>query len=354
MTTAGAPEVAPARDEAFMRLAVANAATVRLLAPPNPWVGAVLVAHDGEVFQGATAAPGGAHAEIGALRAAGARGRGATLYTTLEPCSHHGRTGPCADAIVEAGVARVVVGIADPDPLVAGRGIALLRDAGIDVVVGVGAAEISEQLRAYITHRTLGRPHVVLKLGASLDGRIAAPDGTSQWITGSEARADAHRLRAESDAIVVGAGTVRADDPSLTVRDFHAAGEVPDAGVDPVRVVLGRVAPEARVQPARSCSGPLADVLTELAASGVVQVLVEGGATVAGRFHASGLVDEYVVYLAPAIFGGDDARSMFTGAGAASIADVWRGEFHSVVRLGPDVRLILRPRRDRAGSVLPC
>lgn len=343
MTTARAPEVERSQDERFMRLAVANASTVRLLAPPNPWVGAVLVALDGEVFQGATSAPGGAHAEIGALRAAGARGRGATLYTTLEPCSHHGRTGPCAEAIVAARVARVVIGIRDPDPLVAGRGIELLRAAGVEITVGVGATEISEQLRAYITHRTLGRPHVVCKLGASLDGRIAAPDGTSQWITGPEARADAHRLRAESDAIVVGAGTVRVDDPALTVRDFHAAGEVPDTGVDPLRVVLGRADPDARVQPARSCSGPLPEVLAELAASGVVQVLIEGGATVAGRFHASGLVDEYVVYLAPAIFGGDDARSMFTGPGAATIADVWRGEFHSVVRLGSDVRLVLRP-----------
>jgi diaminohydroxyphosphoribosylaminopyrimidine deaminase/5-amino-6-(5-phosphoribosylamino)uracil reductase len=218
-----------------------------------------------------------------------------------------------------------------------------LRAAGVEVDLGVAAAAITEQLRAYITHRTLGRPHVVLKLGASLDGRIAAPDGTSQWITGPEARADAHRLRAESDAIVVGAGTVRADDPSLTVRDFHAAGEVPEAGVDPLRVVLGHVDPGARVQPARSCRGPLPDVLAELAAAGVVQVLVEGGATVAGRFHASGLVDEYVVYLAPVIFGGDDARPMFTGAGAATLAEVWRGEFHSVLRLGPDVRLVLRP-----------
>ncbi|CAB4727309.1 unannotated protein [freshwater metagenome] len=346
------PEFDHSRDERFMRLAVANASTVRLLAPPNPWVGAVVVTAQGDVFQGATSAPGGSHAEIGALRAAGELARGSTLYSTLEPCSHHGRTGPCAQAIVDAGVARVVVGLIDPDPQVAGRGIALLRSGGLEISVGVGAAAIAEQLRAYITHRTLGRPHVVLKLGASLDGRIAAPDGTSQWITGPEARADGHRLRAESDAVVVGAGTVRADNPSLTVSDFHAAGEVPDAGVDPLRVVLGRADAGARVQPARSCSGPLADVLAELAATGVVQVLVEGGATVAGRFHAAGLVDEYVFYLAPVIFGGDDARAMFAGAGASTLAEVWRGGFHSVTRLGGDVRLVVRPHD--AGSVRAC
>jgi len=330
-------------DVRHLRLAIANAATVRLLAPPNPWVGAVLVATGGAVHQGATSAPGGPHAEVEALRAARDTARGATLYTTLEPCAHHGRTGPCADAIIDSGVARVVIGIEDPDPKVAGRGIARLRDAGVAVTLGVCAAEVAEQLRAYITHRTLGRPHVVVKLAASLDGRIAAPDGSSRWITGAEARADVHRLRAESDAIVVGAGTVRADDPSLTVRDFRPAGEVPAHGVDPLRVVLGRAAPGARVQPARSCTGELAAVLGELAVDGVLQVLVEGGANVAWRFHAAGLVDEYVVYLAPMLFGGDDARPMFAGPGAPTMETVWRGAFHSVTRFGDDVRLVIRP-----------
>ena len=330
-------------DARLMHLAMANAATVRLLTPPNPWVGAVLVATDGSVFQGATSAPGGPHAELTVLLAAGRLSRGATLYTTLEPCAHHGRTAPCADAIIAAGVARVVVGIIDPDANVAGRGLDRLRDAGLAVVVGVGGDEVTEQLRAYITHRTLGRPHVVLKLAASLDGRIAAPDGSSQWITGPEARADAHRLRAESDAVVVGAGTVRADDPSLTVRDFRPAGDVAPHGLDPRRVVLGRVGSGARVQPARSCTGDLATVLTELANEGVLQVLVEGGANVAWRFHHAGLIDEYVIYIAPVLLGGDDARPMFAGPGAATMADVWRGGFQSISRLGDDVRLVLRP-----------
>jgi diaminohydroxyphosphoribosylaminopyrimidine deaminase / 5-amino-6-(5-phosphoribosylamino)uracil reductase len=332
-------------DERFMRLAIANAATVRLLAPPNPWVGAVLVTDDGAVFQGATSAPGGAHAEIGALRGAGERARNATMYTTLEPCSHHGRTGPCADALIERGVGRVVIGLVDPDPHVAGRGITRLRDAGIEVTVGVAAPEVSEQLRAYVTHRSTGRPYVVMKLAASLDGRIAAPDGSSKWITGPAARADAHRLRAESDAVVVGAGTVRTDDPSLTVRDFRPAGEVPAGGVDPLRVVLGRVADDARVQPARSVHGELGEVLDALGTDGVLQVLVEGGANVAWRFHTAGLVDEYVVYFAPVLLGGDDGRPMFAGAGVTSMADVWRGRFHSVTRLDDDIRLVLRPLR---------
>ena len=343
-TTASAETADDQSDDArLMRLAMANAATVRLLTPPNPWVGAVLVATDGLVFQGATSAPGGPHAELGVLLAAGRRSRDSTLFTTLEPCAHRGRTGPCADAIIAAGVARVVVGIIDPDANVAGRGLGRLCDAGLAVAVGVAGDEVTEQLRAYITHRTLGRPHVVLKLAASLDGRIAAPDGSSKWITGPEARADAHRLRAESDAVVVGAGTVRADDPSLTVRDFRPAGDVAPHRIDPLRVVLGRVASDARVQPARSCTGDIATVLADLANEGVLQVLVEGGANVAWRFHHAGLIDEYVIYVAPALFGGNDAQPMFAGPGAATMADVWHGSFHSISRLGGDVRLVLRP-----------
>jgi diaminohydroxyphosphoribosylaminopyrimidine deaminase/5-amino-6-(5-phosphoribosylamino)uracil reductase len=330
-------------DERYLRLAIANADTVRLLTPPNPWVGAVVVTADGAVHQGATSAPGGAHAEVLALQRAGAAARGSTLYTTLEPCSHHGRTGPCAQAVVDAGVARVVVGVLDPDPQVVGRGIARLREAGIDVTVGVLHEDVTEQLRPYLHHRRTGRPWVVCKLAATLDGRIAAPDGSSQWITGPEARADAHRLRAESGAVVVGAGTVRADDPALTVRDFAPAGDVGPTGLDPQRVVLGVGPADAKVEPARHHDGPLEPLLDALGAEGVLQVLVEGGAAVAGAFHRGGLVDEYVVYLAPALLGGDDGRAMFAGAGAPTMADVWRGRFVSVRQMGDDVRVTLRP-----------
>ena len=325
-------------DEVLMRRAIDLAASVRTSTSPNPWVGAVVLTTDGQTFGGATEPPGGRHAEIVALdvsRAAGATTRGATVYSTLEPCSHHGRTPPCTDALIAAAVTRVVVGIEDPDTNVAGQGIARLREAGIDVEIGPCAAEVRAQLAPYVKHRTTGRPWVLLKLAASLDGRTAAPDGTSQWITGDAARADAHKLRAESDAVIVGAGTVRADDPALTVRDA--------TGVDPMRVVLGKAPEAARVHPCVELDGPLPDVLDELGRRGIVQAMVEGGATVAGAFHREGLVDRYVVYLAPALFGGDDARGLFTGAGARTIADVWRGRITSVEQLGDDLKVEMEP-----------
>jgi diaminohydroxyphosphoribosylaminopyrimidine deaminase/5-amino-6-(5-phosphoribosylamino)uracil reductase len=319
-----------AADEVLMDRALAAAAKVRTTTSPNPWVGAVVDA-GGDLFEGATQPPGGPHAEIVALRDAGPLARGATLVCTLEPCSHTGRTGPCADAIIAAGVARVVVGIEDPDPHVAGAGIERLRAAGVDVEVGVRADAVRRQLAPYLKHRTTGRPYVVLKLAATLDGRTAAPDGTSQWITGSDARTDAHRLRAESDAILVGAGTVRSDDPSLTVR--HVPGK------DPLRVVLGAAPPGARIHPALELSGELGAVLDKLGGMGVLQLLVEGGATVAHDFHAAGLVDRYVVYLAPALMGGDDGRGLFAGAGTPSIDQLWRGRIANVTRLGDDLRI---------------
>jgi diaminohydroxyphosphoribosylaminopyrimidine deaminase / 5-amino-6-(5-phosphoribosylamino)uracil reductase len=326
-------------DARHMRRAVELAAEVRATTSPNPWVGCVIVGADGRTAEGATRPPGGPHAEavaLAAARQAGVDVHGATAYVTLEPCSHHGRTPPCADALVGAGVGRVVVGITDPDPRVAGRGVDRLRAAGIEVTTGVEAGAIADQLAAYLVHRTTGRPLVLLKLAASLDGRTAAPDGTSRWITGEAARADAHGLRAESDAVLVGAGTVRADDPELTVR--HVAGR------DPLRVVLGSVPPDARVHPALERRGDLGAVLDELGGRDVLQVLVEGGATVAGAFHRAGLVDRYVVYLAPALFGGDDAPGLFSGAGAATMSDVWRGRITRVTPLGDDIRVDLQPR----------
>jgi len=227
-----------------------------------------------------------------------------------------------------------VIGIEDPDPHVAGRGIALLREAGIDVTVGVAADEVVAQLAPYLKHRTTGHPWVVLKMASSLDGRTAAPDGTSRWITGEASRRDVHRLRADSDAVLVGAGTVRVDDPELTVRL--------DDGVDraqPLRVVLGSAPARARIQPALELSGDLGEVLGELGRRGVLQLLVEGGPTVAHDFHAAGLVDRYVLYLAPKIFGGDDGHPLFAGPGAGTIADVWTGRLISVERLGEDIRV---------------
>jgi diaminohydroxyphosphoribosylaminopyrimidine deaminase / 5-amino-6-(5-phosphoribosylamino)uracil reductase len=328
-------------DVERMRRAMALAAEVRTTTAPNPWVGCVVVpagatsAPGGsQTFEGSTALPGGPHAEATALGRAGAHARGATLYVTLEPCAHQGRTPPCTDAIIEAGVTRVVIGLEDPDPRVAGRGIALLRDAGVEVTVGVAADDVADQLAPYLKHRTTGQPWVVLKMASSLDGRTAAPDGTSRWITGEASRQDVHRLRATSDAVLVGAGTVRADDPALTVRL--------DDGVErdqPLRVVLGRAPAGAKVQPALELEGDLEGVLAELGRRGVLQLLVEGGPTVAHDFHTAGLVDRYVLYLAPKLFGGDDGRPLFAGPGAGTIADVWQGRVISVERMGDDIRV---------------
>ena len=344
--SADAPEVtSAARDDRVMAMAVAQADRARFWARPNPWVGAVVVAPSGAAFAGFTEPPGGRHAERVALDAAGDDAAGATVYVTLEPCCHHGRTPPCADALIDAGVVRVVVGVTDPDPQVAGRGIERLRQAGIRVDLGTRRDAVTTQLAPYLHHRRTGRPLVVLKLAATMDGRTAAADGSSRWITGPEARADAHRLRAHSDAILVGAGTVRADDPTLTVRDWAPADDVarPEGGLDPRRIVLGRAPAQARVHPATEATGDLSVLLDRWGGEGVLQLMVEGGATVAGAFHRGGLVDRYVLYLAPALAGGDEGAPLLGGPGPSSMADLWRGRIHAVETLGADLRVELRP-----------
>lgn len=310
--------------------------TARRRTSPNPWVGCVVVSEDGVVVgRGATEPPGGRHAEVVALDAARERARRSTVYVTLEPCAHEGRTPPCTSRLVRDGVRRVVVGTIDPDPSVSGRGLGDLADAGIETTIGVLADEVERVLRPYLVHRRSGRPYVVLKLAATLDGRLAAPDGSSRWITGPDARGDAHELRADSDAVLVGAGTVRADDPLLTVRRDSEAER------QPLRVVLGRAPEGARVLPALEVSGDLGGVLDALGERGVLQLLVEGGAHVAAEFHARRLVDRYVFYLAPALLGGDDGVPLFSGPGAASMGDAWRGWLVDVRRLGADLRLDL-------------
>lgn len=318
-------------DSELMQLAIDAATSVRTLTAPNPWVGCAIRRADGVTSVGATQPPGQAHAEMVALEAAGSQAAGAVLATTLEPCVHDGRTGPCTEAIIEAGVRRVIVGIEDPDANVAGAGIARLREAGIEVGVGVKADEITAQLAPYLHHRRTGRPYVILKLATTVDGRTAAPDGESEWITGVAARSDVHQMRAESQAILVGAGTVRADNPSLTVRLVD--------GPDPRRIVLGAAPPEAKVHPCTEWVGPLPELLDELGADGVLQLMVEGGANVASEFHDAGLVDRYVIYVAPAIFGGDDAHPLFVGAGAPTMRELRRGRFLSTTMLGGDLRL---------------
>ncbi len=319
--------------EALMRRAIDMAETARLRARPNPWVGAVLVCADGSTFTGATHEPGGAHAEIECLRAAEAAGaptRGAHLVVTLEPCSHTGRTGPCTDAIISSGITSVTVAIADPDVRVSGRGLDRLRDAGIVVTTGVLADDVARQLAPYLHHRRTGRPYVIAKMACTLDWRTTAPNG-ERWITGEAARHEVHRLRAESDAIVVGAGTVRADDPELTTRHVE--------GPSPRRVVLTNspLPSDAKVHPCLEWSGTIDDLLDRLGGEGVVQVLVEGGAETVTAFHRAGLVDRWVLHVAPVVNGDAAAPGLFADDGEHRL------ENHELVshrQLGDDLELV--------------
>ena len=241
----------------LMQLAMAQGDKARLHSSPNPWVGALITDQFGVVIsEGHTQAPGESHAEIDALRHAGDKAKGATLVVTLEPCCHTGRTGPCVEAIVAAGITKVIVGITDPDQRVSGQGIEFLKEAGIEVITGVEEEAVTQQLAPYIWHRKTGRPYVVAKIASTLDGIVAMADGSSKWITSEAARQDSHLLRAQSQAILVGAGTVRSDNPELTAR-------LGDIILEPLRVVLGSVAKDAKVQPCLELSGDLGNVLDE-------------------------------------------------------------------------------------------
>ena len=319
-------------DERMMRLAVDTAVDARLRSRPNPWVGAVVVATDGQVFCGATMQPGEAHAEVVALNAAGHNAHGATLYTTLEPCSHTGKTGPCTQAVINAKISRVVVGVIDPDKQVAGNGIQQLRDAGITVDVGVLQSEVERQLAPYLHHRRTGRPYVILKMAMTLDGRVAMPD-SSQWITGETARKRVHQLRAESDAILVGAGTVRADNPSLTTRDVD--------GPSPRRVVLGNVSPTDKVNPCLEWTGSLPNLLDTLGNEGVIQLMVEGGPRVATSFHNEQLINQYILHLAPIIAGGSESPNAL--AASTDMSSMMNGHIVSTQVLDNDIEIILEP-----------
>jgi diaminohydroxyphosphoribosylaminopyrimidine deaminase/5-amino-6-(5-phosphoribosylamino)uracil reductase len=368
----------PAEAVTWMRRALALAERGRGSTSPNPMVGVVLVRDGAVVGEGFHRAPGEPHAEALALRRAGALAAGATCYATLEPCAHHGRTPPCTDALVGARVARVVAAMEDPDPRVRGAGFARLRAAGVEVEVGVGAAEAEAQNAAFVTHRRLGRPRVTLKAAASLDGKVAAPDGSSQWITGAPARADAHRLRAEADAVVVGAGTALADDPRLTVRlpgwsggqplrvlgdaagRVGAGGHLFDASA-PTLVATTAAAPAAATRawaaagaevlvcpeaPAAAGGVDLADLVKALGARDVLELLVEGGPRLQASFWAAGLADRLVWYLAPLVIGGA-APGLLPGAGAATLADATALRIESVDRLGDDLRITGYPTATR-------
>lgn len=339
-------------DLAHMRRALELAEAVRYFTSPRPWVGCVVVARDGAVFEGATDGTQGPHAEQVALAEAGGKAEGATLYTTLEPCVHHGTTPPCTEAIIAAKASRVVIALTDADEKVNGRGTTALREAGIEITTGICQDEAEELLAPYLTHRSLGRPHVTLKLATTLDGRTAMPDGSSQWITGEAARADAHLLRAQCDAVLVGAGTARKDDPSLTVRDAPLPAHVNLADVQPRRFVLGSIPPGSKllesddaagIVPAEELRGEIPEVLADLASRGILSMLLEGGPSTAAAFHEAELIDRYAVYLAPALAGGSQGSSLLAVETAAGIEDLWRGQIQSVKKIGDDLRIFIKP-----------
>jgi len=359
-------------DAALMERALSVAERGRRTAPPNPWVGCVLVKHGVIVGEGFHVRPGEAHAEVAALQEAGDRARGATAYVTLEPCAHTHRTGPCADALIEAGISRVVAAVEDPDPHVRGSGFARLRDAGVDVTVGVGSEEVTDSLAPYLHHRRTGRAYCLAKVAMTLDGRISASADAPTPITGDASRADAHRLRAESQAIVIGSGTALADRPALTVRGVDneltppvrvlldararvpAEGPLFDTDLAPTLVLTrdgavgGNAADAWRTAGAKvegiasSTAGEGLDleaVLSELGAHGVLQAMFEGGGRIHGALLAADLVDRLVVYVAP-FFLGSGAVPAFASAGPATVDT--KLELVSATELGDDVRLDYR------------
>ncbi len=335
--------VATARTPAAMRLAIEQALAVKGSTYPNPPVGAVILDAGGQVAGiGATEPAGGAHAEVVALRAAGDRAAGGTAVVTLEPCNHHGRTPPCVDALLAAGIAAVVYAVADPNPAAAG-GADRLRAAGLAVTGGVCAEEVaSGPLREWLHKQRTGTPHVTWKFATSIDGRSAAADGSSQWITSEAARADLHRRRAAADAIVVGTGTVFADNPSLTAR-------LPDGTLSPqqpLRVVVGEreTPPESLVLSDDSATLLLRtrdpfEVIRVLADR--TDVLVEGGPTLAGAFLRAGVVHRILAYVAPILLGGP--LTAVDDVGVANIASALRWNYDDVQRIGPDVLLSMVP-----------
>ncbi|MGZ8598893.1 MAG: bifunctional diaminohydroxyphosphoribosylaminopyrimidine deaminase/5-amino-6-(5-phosphoribosylamino)uracil reductase RibD [Actinomycetota bacterium] len=364
-------------DEAYMERAVALAERGRGIVSPNPAVGAVVVSAGGRVLgEGWHHGPGTPHAEVEALREAGEAARGATLYTSLEPCCHVGRTPPCTRAILAAGIARVVSAMRDPNPSVDGRGIEELRAGGVEVHEGTLTEEAARLNVAFVKHVRTGLPFVVWKMAASLDGKVAARDGSSRWITGEAARADVHRLRAWSDAIVVGAGTALVDDPSLTVREpgyegapplrvlVDARGRVPATGDlfdddAPTLVATTELAPEDRrrewddtgaevvVYASEGEGVPLGELAADLGKRDVQGVLLEGGPTLAFAAVEEGIVGRVVVYLAPKLIGGHDAPTVLGGRGFAPITNAVPLRIRSFDLVGADLRVEADVHRDR-------
>lgn len=360
--------------EFFMRMALDEAEKGVGRTSPNPAVGAVLVKNGHVLARGFHAKAGGPHAEIVALRQAGGRARGADLYTTLEPCNHHGRTPPCTEAILAAGIRRVFVGCLDANPKVSGRGVKRLRSAGLKVVSGVLNDQCTELNAPFFTFITRKRPFVTLKVASTADGRIAGESGDSRWVTGPAARARVHQLRGRVDAVLVGGGTVRMDDPQLTARPrgrpsarqpmrvvLSASLDLPPSakvfgGRPGGALVLTASSDEAKAAALRKAGAQVArlpavpaggvdlrEALDELARRNVVHLLVEGGAGVFGGFLQAGLADEILLFVAPRVLG--SGLSWATLSGRARIEDAIALEPWRVEQLGPDVLLTARPGR---------
>jgi diaminohydroxyphosphoribosylaminopyrimidine deaminase/5-amino-6-(5-phosphoribosylamino)uracil reductase len=358
-----------AADFRFMARALRLARRGLYTTDPNPRVGCVIAAGGNVAGEGWHERAGGPHAEVAALRAAGDKAHGATVYVTLEPCCHHGRTPPCVDALIEAGVARVVAAMSDPNPRVAGQGLDRLATAGIAVDSGVLAESAAALNAGFVKRMTQGLPVVRLKIAASLDGRTALASGESQWITGAAARADGHRLRARASAVLTGIGTALADDPRLTARDvgFRVSRQPARIVVDgalrlptaarmldaqaPVIVFTAANKPAsaleaagARIERVESREGhsDLAAVMRRLAELEFNEVLVEAGPTLNGGLLEAGFVDEVIVYLAPTLLG-DAGRGMFSLPGLDSLTDRPTLRLCDQRRIGGDLRLIFRP-----------
>lgn len=357
------------RADELMGEALRLARCARGRSSPNPPVGAVVVRDGVIVGRGWTQPVGSDHAEVVALREAGDQARGATLYVTLEPCSHQGRTPPCVDAILAAGITVVEASILDPNPLVTGHGVERLRAAGVDVRLGRRAAEARDQIRGFRVWIRTGRPFVAAKFAASLDGKIAVRPGRREWISSEASRAHAHDVRATLDAIVIGIGTALADDPHLTARP---GGRFPDDGHQPLRVVVDSHlrlpptaallrqpgatlvahlsdAPEARAEALRAAGAELRAfpdwggkvdlraLVDELGRRGLLEVLLEGGGALLGSAYELGLVDFQYAYLAPVILGGVDAVPAVGGRGVESVAAGWRLTDPTIEQLGSDI-----------------
>jgi diaminohydroxyphosphoribosylaminopyrimidine deaminase/5-amino-6-(5-phosphoribosylamino)uracil reductase len=360
-------------DEQYMKMALDLAARARGRTSPNPMVGSVIVKNGAVVGRGYHKKAGTPHAEIHALKEAGEAARGATIYVTLEPCCHHGRTGPCTEAILSAGIKRAVVAMTDPNPLVAGKGLDILRKAGVEVVSGLLAEEAAKLNEVFIKYISTGMPFVLLKTAMSLDGKIAAYTGHSRWITGSASRAYVHHLRDSYDAILIGIGTLMADNPSLTAR--LSCPEDGVKGKDPVRVIvdsLARTPPEAKVLTQISAAptiiaitaaapeervqklvaagaqiiiagnGPKIDLpylFKSLTAIDITSILIEGGAAVNASVLEQKLADKLLWFIAPKIIGGKEAPGPVGGRGVAAVSEALLLERISVQRFEEDICL---------------